>query len=60
MTCMSAGLAGNELSIAVLLPKRASRKLTSADSTAGMKTPSTMINAASPRALRIVVRAGGG
>jgi len=59
MRCISAGLAGNALSIAVAFPKRTSRKLTSADSTLGIKIPRTMINAASPMALRMMVRAGG-
>ena len=58
MTCISAGLAGNAFSIAVAFPKRASRKPTSAFSTVGRKMPSTMISAARPMALRMIVRAG--
>gem|GEM_PF-3385731 len=58
MRCISAGLAGSEFNIAVAFPKRASRKPVSADSTAGIKIPSTMISAARPMALRMIVRAG--
>ncbi len=56
--CTSAGLAGNALSIAVAFPKRTSRKLTSAFSTLGMKIPRTIISAAKPMALRMIVLAG--
>ena len=52
---MSAGLFGSEFITAVDLVRSARRKLTMALSTLGTKMAKTMISAASPIALRIVV-----